>query len=331
MKGMMIMAKSPNQKLKLLYITKILMKYTDEEHPITTNNLIDALKDVGIQAERKSIYDDIECLKTFGIDIETKRKPTQAYYVASGTFQLPELKILADSVSASRFITKKKSGELIKKIGTLTSVHQSARIERQVYVSNRTKTTNETIYYTVDKIHRAIAERRKIHFQYFDYDEKKQKKFHHDGMVYTVSPFALMYNNENYYLVGKCDQHEHEVSHFRADKMFRVSISETPSEDCTVNMTDYTSKVFSMFGGEELEIKLRCENQLAGVMIDRFGKDISFIIDDEKHFVIHISAEISPAFWGWIFQFGNQIKILEPQSLVEDYQQYLEKVYNQYD
>lgn len=250
------MPKLPNQKLKLLYIAKILMEFTDEEHPMTTAALIDALGDRGIHAERKSIYDDVERLKEFGIDIETRRKPPQAYYVASGRFELPELKILADSVSASKFITERKSRELIKKIGTLTSVHQSAQIERQVYVSDRIKTANEMIYYTVDQIHRAISERRKIRFQYFDFDIKKKKKFHHEGMVYSVSPFALIYNNEYYYLVGKCDQHEHEVSHFRADKMFRVDISELPAEKCTVNMTDYTSKVFSMFGGEEVTVKL---------------------------------------------------------------------------
>ena len=197
------MARSSFQKLKILYVMDYLLKNSDEEHPVSVAQIIAELASHGISAERKSIYDDIECLRDYGLDInQTGTGKTNCYYVSGRDFELPELKLLVDSVQCSKFITHKKTMSLIKKIGSLASVHEAKLLNRQVYVKNRIKTMNESIYYNVDEIHRGIAENKKIRFHYFEYTVQKERRFRRDGAWYVISPYSLGWDDENYYLVG---------------------------------------------------------------------------------------------------------------------------------
>lgn len=325
------MAKSQNQKMKLTYLSEILCKYTDEEHPMSVAEMISHLEEMGVHAERKSIYDDLECLRQYGMNIVTAPGREKKCYLAENIFQLPELKVLADSVAASRFITEKKSRELIKKLGSLTSVYRSRSIQRQVYVNNRPKHSNESIYYNIDPIHRAISDNRKIKFRYFDYNREKKKTFRRNGEYYHASPFVLVYHNDNYYLIGKCEQHEAPLSQFRVDKMYGTELLSECREKPAEDVREHITRTFDMFGGAKCDVELSCELSLVGIMTDRFGKDIPILPDESPdRFRIRIPAEVSPVFWGWIFQFGPQVKILSPESLAREYLDRMEKIYELY-
>ena len=299
------MPKSSNQKLKLLYLKKIMQEKTDENHPITVPQIIAELARYDIQAERKSIYDDLEALRVYGLDIECVKSKTTGYYIASREFELPELKLLADAVASSRFITEKKSKELIKKIESLASMHEAKQLQRQVYVMGRVKTMNEKIYYNVDEIHQAIADNRQIAFKYFEYTVDKEKRYRHDGEKYVVSPYALSWDDENYYLIAYYPKYPN-LSHFRVDKMesiesleeLRLSMPDTKD----FNLAEYSKKVFGMFSGEEEQIRIRFDNSLIGVVLDRFGQDVIISKVDENSFVISICACISPTLLGWLFR-----------------------------
>ena len=314
------MPKGENQKLKLLYLKKILLEKTDEEHTLTINDMIDELSKHDITAERKSISDDMQALRQYGLDIVMRKTKTFDYYIANRDFELPELKLLADAVASSKFITAKKSNMLIKKIENLASNHQAKQLQRQVFVTNRVKTVNEKIYYNVDTIHSGIADNRKISFQYFEYTVDKNKRYRNDGDAYIVSPYALSWDDENYYLICHYEKHNG-ISHFRVDKMENIKILDDKrlpfSEHFEFNLAEYTKKVFSMFGGEEETVKLQFDNSLVGVVLDRFGKDVQIEKVDDTHFAARFNVAISPTFLGWIFQFGDKAKILSPVGLVE--------------
>ncbi|MGI5971892.1 MAG: helix-turn-helix transcriptional regulator [Oscillospiraceae bacterium] len=314
------MPKSPNQKLKLLYLFRILHEKTDENHSLTMSQIIDELGRYGISAERKSIYDDLEALRVFGVDIACIRSKNVSYCIAGRGFELPELKLLADAVASSKFITEKKSEELIRKIGSLTSVYEAAQLRRQVYVSGRVKTMNEKIYYNVDKIHQAIARNRQISFRYFEYTVEKEKRYRNDGEDYTASPFALSWDDEYYYLIALYDKRPN-LSHFRVDKMECIEILEenrSPLPDGKqFNPAEYSRKVFNMFGGEEERIRLKFDNSLIGVVLDRFGKDVMVMREGEHSFIVTVDALISPPLLGWLFSFGDKVKVLSPESLAE--------------
>ncbi|MBE6031208.1 MAG: WYL domain-containing protein [Clostridiales bacterium] len=314
------MAKSRNQKLKLLYLYKILQEKTDEEHGLTISEIITELGRYDVQAERKSLYDDFEMLREFGVDLEMKREKNTQYYIASREFELPELKLLVDAVQSSKFITARKSASLIKKLENLVSVHEAHKLQRQVHVSNRIKTMNESIYYTVDYIHDAISNNRQITFQYFDWTPDKKKTLRHDGKNYVVSPFALMWDDENYYLVA-FNSEEGDVRHYRVDKMTRIRVLEERREGAdkfrNFDMGIYSKKTFGMYRGEEETVTIRCENTLAGVMIDRFGEDVMMHKADDEHFDIIVKVYVSPLFLTWFMNFGKQVKIISPQSVVD--------------
>jgi predicted DNA-binding transcriptional regulator YafY len=264
------MPKSSNQKLKTLYLLKILMEKTDENHTITVPEMISGLEMYGISAERKSIYDDIEALKNYGIDIICKKTRTYDYYVGSRTFELAELKLLADAVASSKFITEKKSDELIKKIGLMTSSYEAGQLRRNIYVSGRAKAMNEKIYYNVDTIHQAISMNRQISFRYFEYDIEKNKRYRNSGEKYAASPYALTWDDENYYMISRYEKHEG-ATHFRVDKMEDIEVLDIPSNnDGTINVAEYAKKVFGMFSGEELSVDARVPGvAAAGVAIWR--------------------------------------------------------------
>ena len=328
------MAKSEKQKLKLLYIIQCLMEKTDEEHAVTTQEIIDYLALQGITAERKSIYTDIDLLTDFGMDIIKKPGRSGGYTLASRQFELAELKLLVDAVQSSKFITTKKSRELIGKLETLCSKYEATQLHRQVVVTNRNKAVNENIYYNVDIIYNAIAENVKIQFQYFEWDVSKEMKLRRDGKIYEVSPWLLTWDDENYYLVGY-DSEAELIKHYRVDKMLRIKMSTEAREGKEhfkqLDMADYTKKSFGMFGGKEKTVKLLVDNRLAGVIIDRFGKDIIFIPADENHFTVNVDVHVSKQFLGWVFSLGEQVKILSPEEVVEQMQGEVKRLVEQYD
>jgi len=323
------MAKSQLQKLKLIYLMNYLLCETDEEHPASMSDILNYLSAQGISAERKSIYDDIEMLKLFGLDILTVKAKNFGYYIGSRDFELPELKLLVDAVQSSKFITKKKSAELIKKIEKLASVHQAKQLERQVFVANRIKTMNESIYLVVDKIHSAISEDKKISFKYFEWTADKEKILKHGGKDYILSPWALTWDDENYYLVAY-DADANIIKHYRVDKISSVHTVDEKREGenhfAEFDMAIYSKSVFGMFGGKAESVTLVCDSSLAGVIIDRFGQDVVFRKRSDGAFEITVSVVLSPQFYSWVFGFGGRMKISEPDKARLEFLKQLEQV-----
>ena len=315
--------KRSNQKLKLMYLAQILLENTDEEHTITVPEMIAELNKLGISAERKSVYDDLEYLRLFGLDICSRKSRTTDYFIASRDFELPELKLLVDSVQSSKFITRKKTMELISKIEKLTSRENAKKLHRQVFVTNRVKTLNELIYYNVDKIHDAIALDRRITFRYFDLDLDKKKVYRKNGDKYTESPVSLTWDDENYYLITYKKKYD-KYTHYRVDKMESVEITDENRE--------LSSEPFDrMYSGDETIVSIRFDNDLVGVVYDRFGIDVPVIKADDRHFICRAKLAVSPHFLSWIMSFGNKAKIISPQSVIDDLCELAAKVKNNYD
>lgn len=323
-----------NQKIKLLRLIQILNEESDEQHPLTMKDIVEKLSLYGISAERKSLYSDIQNLYDFGYDIVShKAGKTFYYYMASREFELPELKLLVDSVQSAKFITERKSKQLIKKLEGLTSIYNAKQLSRQVYVSGRIKTQNESIYYNVDKLHMAIGDNKKISFDYFHWNEKKEQVLGHDGKRYEVSPWALSWDDENYYLIA----HESEsdtIRHYRVDKMLRINILSDNREGKehfkSFDMANYAKKTFGMFAGNEERVTLLCDNSMAGVMIDRFGKDVSLVKKDASHFTVSVKVALSPQFFGWVFSLGGEVVISSPKKVVSQYKEEIKKALGQY-
>lgn len=314
------MARQDNQKLKITYLMKIFSEKTDNDHGITMPEIINALDGYGIHAERKGIYSDIGYLNDYGFEIEARQvgKGTE-YHLVSRSFQLPELKLLVDSVQSAKFITERKSRELIKKLETLCSEHEAKQLNRQVYVQGRVKTMNESILYNVDTVHSAINNNNKITFQYWNWNVDKKMEMRKDGALYKVSPWGLSWDDENYYLVA-FDDAEKKIKHYRVDKMLHIDeIDEKRDGQDSykgIDMADYARKTFGMFGGEVRTVTLECENSFAGVMIDRFGKDIFIRKTDENHFSFSVQVAISGQFLGWIMGLGDKVKITSPDDVI---------------
>lgn len=327
------MAKSANQKLKLLYLMKILLELSDEEHPMKVADLIKHLELYGISAERKSIYSDVAMLSEFGLDIVTVKGRQAGYYVGSREFELPELKLLVDAVQSSKFITKKKSEELIEKIEGFTSKYQASALHRQVFVANRIKTMNESIYYTVDYIHSAISKNVQISFKYYEWNDSKEKVLKHGGKDYNASPWALTWDDENYYLVAY-DSDAGIIKHYRVDKITSINLIDKKREGeesfSEFDMAIYSKSVFGMFGGKSEYVTLVCDKSLAGVIIDRFGKDIVFLKRDGGRFEINVSVVLSPQFYSWLFGFGGKITLTAPEKAIREFKNQLDEVTNLY-
>lgn len=323
------MPRTVNQKAKILYIMKLLLQETDEEHPLSTEEIIDRLSEVGIKAERKSIYSDVETLRAFGLDVHGTRGRSAGYYVGERDFELPEIKLLIDSVQSSKFITERKTMQLIRKLAGLMSVHEAALMKRQLYVKNRIKSMNESIYYNVDAIHQAIAEDKQIEFRYCSYTITKEKKFRRGGRPYRVSPLALSWAEENYYLIAY-EAEAGKIKHFRVDKMDGIRVTEQFRQGKNLlpdkEMGEYTRKNFSMFGGEEQVVTMRFSNRMIGVVIDTFGKDVPVASVDEDHFQIRAAVAVSPQFFGWLFGLDGEAAITAPREVMEKFQAQLERV-----
>jgi len=328
------MAKGTNQKLKLYRLAQIMLTKTDIDHYITMPEILAELEKFDISAERKSIYTDLKALEDMGIEIEGEQRGKLFYYhVISREFELAELKLLVDSIQASKFITARKSKELIKKLENYCSEHEAKQLQRQLYVQDRVKTMNESIYYSVDAIHNAINDNKQIKFQYFSWNEKKEMVLRRNGDYYKVSPWSLSWDDENYYLVAY-DSIDEKIKHFRVDKMLKISVIDEKREGknqiSKFDGADYTSRNFSMFGGEEVSVNVKLKKSLCGVFIDRFGKDISFISIDSDYCSVRLKVALSPHFLGWIFALGSDVAITGPEEVLNYTRKEASRIYNQY-
>ena len=310
----------PEQKSRILYIYKLLLEQTDEHHHLSIVQINKFLEKMGIQAHRRTIGSDIEELKEFGVDIITIKSSQNKYFVGKRTFQLPEIKLLIDAVESSKFITPKKSKELIKKLGELTSEYQSKKLGRNIYVEKRIKPANEEILYTIDTIQEAIDSKEQISFKYYDYTPQKRKIFKNSGYIYRLSPYALCWSNDFYYVVGFCHKHE-TITQYRIDRIAKImgtTEPATPAPD-DFNGADYVKNIFSMYGGDCKTVELKCQNHLMKHIIDKFGKDVETKIVDDKHFIAEVDVCISPTFFGWCFQFAGEMEITGSGEVVERY------------
>lgn len=313
------MPRSTNQKMKLLYLQKLFMEETDEKHGVTLQDITDYLAKYDISVERKTIYSDIETLRQFGLDIiGQKSGGNYYYYLADREFELAELKLLVDSVQASKFITRKKSDSLIKKLESLTSSYEAKQLQRQVLVQDRIKTMNESIYYNVDALNAAFNNNVAIDFDYYAWT--LEKKLERKDTKSDISPWALIWDNENYYLLAY-DLNAGIMKHYRVDKMRNIRLTTDTRKGLELynklDMARYTERVFDMYGGTEENVTIEFENSMIGVVMDRFGKDVMVIRCDEKHFRIHVDVEVSETFLSWIFGLGGRAKLISPQNVVE--------------
>lgn len=326
------MAKNDNQKQKLLTILKLLEKKTDENHKLSTQQIIEELAKENIIAERKSIYSDINTLTDMGYDIILDKSRSGGYYLASRSIEKHELVVLVDAVSSSKFITLKKSRELIKKLEGLLSVYEAKELDREVFVNNRIKQDNESIFYVVDDIHNALSHNQVISFQYCEWNVNKELVPRHNGKLYNVSPLSLAWNDEQYYLIG-IDNDINEIRHYRVDKIKNISVTDFKAnafeEGKIFDVASYSNKFFGMFGGTQTVVELEYDENLVGVIIDRFGKDINIIKKDNKYHS-RVDVSISSQFYGWIAGLNGQIKIFGPENVKEDYRQFLTKAFELY-
>ena len=328
------MPKGMNQKFKLYRLAEIMLELTDEEHYITMPEILTALEQYEIHADRKTIYNDLRDLEVLGIEVEGEAVGKgYHYHVVNRPFELPELKLLVDAIQSSKFITERKTNTLIKKLEKLLSKYEAMQLQRQVFVTGRIKTMNESIYYTVDAIHNAISENRKIYFHYFQWNVKKEMELRRGGEYYHISPWGLSWDDENYYLIGY-DSETEQIKHYRVDKMLHIQMSEEKREGKEhfkkLDLAEYAKKSFGMFRGEEYQVKLRVENPLAGVIIDRFGKDVMMIPVDEEHFTVNVNVHVSKQFLAWVISIGEGIEILSPEEVVQNMRREIERLNRQY-
>ena len=325
------MPKSDNQKLKIFYILDYLQKNSHQEHPVRAAELLSMLeRQHNIICDRKTVYSDIAALQDYGVDIVSIPGKNGGYYIASRNFEIPELKLLIDAVQSSRFLTEKKSRELIEKLCNQCSVHDARLMRRDVLVSGRVKSMNETIYYNVDAIQDAIALNKQISFRYFDWDLNGKRNYRE--RQYEASPYGLCQDNENCYLLAHSPRHG--VTSYRVDRMQDIRIAEetrTPCPELTgKNLTEYANRLFQMFYGESTTVKLRFHRSLTNVVMDRFGRDTMLIPDGEEHFVFTVNVAVSPIFLSWLMGFGSKAKILHPQSVIDSFRNLCLEALEQY-
>lgn len=317
-------SKNATNKNRLILLLRLLYETTDEQNTLTANNIVGYFADLGVLVNRRTIMNDIEILTESGVDIVTIKSSQNRYFWGERQFQLPELKLLVDAVASSKFITEKKSAELIKKLGSLTSKSQAAAMNRHLYVANRIKPDNEQVYYIVDTINDAISDRKKVQFKYFEYNAEKKKVFRNKGELYVISPFALLWNEDHYYLIGYSEKRE-KIVKFRVDRLYKPKVTNAEAAPIprSFDVADYSKKVFEMYDGEETVVELECDNSLMKVMIDRFGEDVDTKPLTSLTFRAKLSVSTSPTFYGWVFQFGGKIKIMGPEPIKKQYEKML--------
>lgn len=330
------MSRGENQKLKLAYLTQIMLEKTDEDHALTLAQVITELESRGVTAERKSLYTDFaDMTDKLGVEIIKEQIGRDTFYhVGTRQFELAEVKLLIDAIQSSKFITEKKSRELIKKIKGFVSEHQAKQLDRQVFVQGRAKTMNESIYYNVDDIHKAIGENKKISFKYYRWDVSKKLVERNHGIVFTVSPWALTWDDENYYLVA-FDDYDKVIKHYRVDKMKQIEILEDrrdgKEEFKGFDMAEYSKATFGMYHGRKEIVKFEFNNYMVGVLFDRFGKDIPIRAVDEKNSETHVSVAVSPQFYAWVMSLGDEVKVTGPENVVEELKKFAKDFLSRYE
>lgn len=325
------MSKGKNQKAKLLKVLEILRKESDEKHPISTKTLIEKLLEEGIECERKTLYDDIEVLNECGYEIMTIKSKTNYYYIEDRDFSTAELKILLDAVEAARFITKKKTEQLSEKIAYMAGKHKAEVLKSNILTLNG-KHTNERIYYNVDTINEAIDGKKQISFKYFDYDLSLKRVYRKDGELYTTTPIAMLFSEDNYYLITYSDKYDRLV-HYRVDKMDGVEVVDQPATKLDTkrfNLQKYGKSVFEMYSGKMRNITLLCDVSLIDVIVDRFGQDVIMNKAEENTFTVCVPVEVSPTFYSWLFTFGDKMKVLSPMDVVLEVKQKLSTILDVY-
>ena len=312
------MPRLSNQKMKPLYLAKILLERTDENNVLTSQGIIDALAAYGIPATRKAIYDDIEAIRQFGLDVMLRHGKDGGYFIASRDFELPELKLLVDAVQSSRLITGKKSSDLIKKLSMLTSADQAKQLNRHIYLSGRAKALNENVYYSIDAIHAAINDGKKISFRYFDYNTKKKRVYRRNDKPYIRTPIAMCWNEDKYYLLTYNPAFGDPYATYRVDRMTGVEILDEVADKIdrkTFDVAEYIRKTFGMFAGETVLARIAFHDSLVSVVLDQFGSDVQMTDIGGSKFAISVKVASSPVFLGWVFQLGDKAEIIEPESL----------------
>ena len=324
------MPKSDNQKLKIFHILDYLQRNSHADHPVRATELIEMLEKRGILCERKTVYSDIAALQDYGVDIVSVPGKNGGYYIASRNFELPELKLLIDAVQSSRFLTERKSRELIEKLCKECSVHEAKLVRRDVLVSGRVKSMNETIYYNVDAIQEAIGQNRQVSFRYFDWNLDGTRKYRDKD--YVASPYGLCQDNETCYLLAFSDRPG--ITSYRVDRMAEIQLLSDPRIPCPEltgkNLVEHANRLFQMFSGDAADVKMRFHRSLVNVVIDRFGRDVILIPDGEEHFVFTARVAVSPLFLSWIIGFGAKAKIIHPASVAEKCQELCQEVLDQY-
>ena len=312
------------KKCRTLYVLKYLWRNTDEDHPVTTAGLLSALEADGITVNRHTVVKDIEQLEEFGIDVVRTKGSPNKYFIGTRTLELPELKLLVDAVESSRFISKKKSNELVKKLYALASTHQAAELDRHLYIDGRVKSDNKMLYYTVDSIHKAIHTGKRIRFRYVEYTADKKKIYKHNGYIYEFSPYALLWKDDCYYALGYSSKHNG-IAKFRVDRIYNVELTVIPAvgKPADFKPAAYFNSIFSMYDGKMQFVRLKCDADMMKVIIDRFGQDIHTTQCENCCFVADVVVSVSPTFFGWVFSFGGKIRIVYPDSLVKEYRQAL--------
>lgn len=329
------MSRGANQKLKLSYLTRIMLAKTDDDHSLTMSQIIEELEKYDIAAERKSIYADFaDMTDKLGIEIIKEQRGRETYYhVGAREFELAEVKLLIDAIQSSKFITQTKSRELIKKIKGFVSEYQAKQLQRQVYINDRVKTMNESVYYNVDDIHTAINENKKIRFQYYKWNIEKKLVPRHDGAWFVVSPWALTWDDENYYMVA-FDDLDHRIKHYRVDKMMKISITKEHREGKEIfknfDMAVYSKMNFGMYSGEKTKVHIQFPNAMCGVFLDRFGKEITFRPVDADHSELRVDVAVSRQFFGWIFSLGKDVKVTGPDEVVAQMKTAAEEFWGNY-
>ncbi len=328
------MPKGSNQKLKLYYLARIMVSQTDDDHALTMPQIQKHLEAYGVTADRKSLYDDMEALRVLGIDVIGEKVGRNFFYhVGEKRFEIAELKLLVDAIQSSKFITGKKSNELIRKLTGLVSDYEASQLKREVVVQGRIKTMNESIYYIVDEIHNAIINNKKIRFEYLQWNINKEMEPKRDE-DYEASPWALTWDDENYYMIAY-DSSSGQIKHYRVDKMRAISVLDDMREGRDLfeqfDMAAYAKMSFGMFGGEEVIVRLEFENDMIGVLLDRFGKDIPVSAAERKGWsATRVKVALSDQFLGWIFSLGTKVKITGPDEVVDRFSKELKALMELY-
>lgn len=317
------MATESHRKIKLLKLLELLRQRTDEDHPLSTNQICAILGAMQIPCDRRTLSRDVATLNELGYEIMTTTVGHEkAYYVDDRSFSVPELKILIDAVQASSFITRKKSAELIEKLAALAGEHRAEVLKRNMVCFNTRKHSNEKILYTIDRLEEAISKQKKVIFLYFDLDEKGQRVYRREGHHYVVEPVALVFNEDNYYLTSYSSRHG-STSNYRLDRMDGVQIIDEPCTEKAVALRDevsaYTEQAFKMFGGQAEDVVLEFRRYLTGAVYDRFGEATEMLRSGEDRCLATVKVRVSPVFWGWLFQFAGEMRILSPAYLVDEY------------